>query len=298
MKKLNLLGLAVALAAVSTLAGCELYFGGHDHNNDTWNYCGSDGEYQCQGNDCQWVSPTCTSGNGSGSAGSGSGSGYECGSSTDCAAGCYCDSGTCTEGGFCSQDSDCGDGYHCNTDRSSCEPNPPGCNTDSDCASGSTCDASTGQCTATCACMTDADAVSQGYGYCDETRGTCMNGSDPNGSCAGTITCTTAAPTCPSGQVPTIFDGCYTGNCEAIAACDAQPVCANINDESDCLDRTDCAASYTGINCHKPDGSACHTGDTDCTCSGFQFSRCSDRTAAQVTTQDGVVLDPAMFGLR
>ena len=91
MKKLNTLGLVVALAAVSALAGCELYFGGNDSGGSTWSYCGSDGEYQCSGNTCNWVSATCTQGSGnggSGTAGSGStgsgstgsnGSGYSCG---------------------------------------------------------------------------------------------------------------------------------------------------------------------------------------------------------------------------
>ena len=264
------LAVLVAIVAAGALAGCELYFGGSNNNN--WSYCGSDGQYSCQGNDCQWVSPTCTSGSGSSQGGSGSGSGYSCTSNAQCAPGCYCENGTCTEGGFGSTNADCGPGYFCDTNRSSCEP---GCQSNADCPQGSVCDASTSQCTATCTCTTDADAVSQGYGWCD--NGTCAQGTDPNGSCGGTVTCTTAKPTCPSGQVPTITNGCYTGNCEAISACDTAPVCSNINDEQDCLARTDCGAVYTGINCKKADGTACHAGDTGCTCASFVFNSCATK---------------------
>ncbi len=66
-KLVNTLSLLVVAGALSTLAGCELYFGDHgNNNNDTWNYCGSDGFYQCQGDSCEWVSSTCPSGSGSG----------------------------------------------------------------------------------------------------------------------------------------------------------------------------------------------------------------------------------------
>nr|MBA3541579.1 hypothetical protein [Deltaproteobacteria bacterium] len=139
----NTLGLAIALAAASTLlAGCELYFGSHDQD-DTWNYCGSDGYYNCYGDECTWVAPTCPAGGGNNS-----GSGYQCESSTDCAAGCYCQDGVCEEAGFCSTDADCGDGYHCNTDRASCEPDetPTGCTSDAGCPTGTTCNVDTGLC--------------------------------------------------------------------------------------------------------------------------------------------------------
>src|SRR5262245_54488495 len=123
-KLVKSLGLLVAAAALSALTGCELYFG-PDHGG-SWQYCGADGQYPCQGNDCRWVSPTCTSQGGSGGggsgAGSGSGTGSMCSSNSQCAPGCYCENGTCTEGGFCVANSDCGPGYVCDTNRSSCEP--------------------------------------------------------------------------------------------------------------------------------------------------------------------------------
>ncbi len=278
MKKLvHSLGLMVAIATTSMLAGCDLYFGNHDNGSSTWNYCGSDGYYQCHGDSCTWVSATCPQ------AGSGttSGSGYTCSTNTDCAAGCYCANGTCTEGGFCAVDADCGSGYHCDTSRSSCEPTPPTatCNYDKECPTGQYC-APDHTCTATCTCTNDQQALNQGYGWCDETRQTCLPGQDPAGTCAGVPadTCISAEPVCPSGQVPTLIDGCFNGQCRDYAACDLPPVCEHINDESNCLARsTDCAASYTGINCHKPDGTACHSGDSNCTCQSFQFATCSTR---------------------
>jgi hypothetical protein len=220
------------------------------------------------------------------------GSGYDCSSNTDCAAGCYCADGTCTEAGFCSTDADCGQGYHCDATRASCEPNPPQptCNADADCPSGSTCDS--GSCTATCACATDADATQQGYGWCDETRGTCMTGSDPAGDCAGDVTCNTKEPACPDGQTALIANGCYTGECRAITSCQSAPTCADVEHEDDCLNRaTDCSASYTGLNCHTPTGGACHAGDTNCTCSNFEFASCTDRGSAPGNTAGRFVTD-------
>jgi hypothetical protein len=275
MKKLfHTLSLLIAIGALGTLSGCELYFGGHGGSgggNDSWNYCGSDGYYSCQGDNCTWVSATCPAGQGSGS-GSGQGSGYECTMSTDCAAGCYCANGTCNEGGFCTSDSDCGTGFHCNTDRSSCEPNPtqpPGCKSDADCNVG-------------------------GGQFCDVPTGTCTQG-----SCAGDVTCNTVAPTCASGSVPLIYNGCYTGGCLATDACSAAPVCAHINDEPNCLDRADCTAVYVGLNCtNSQTGQSCHSGDAGCTCASFSFDHCATTNAngaRMVIEYKGKLLDASQL---
>src|SRR5690606_15141560 len=84
MMKLSL-GLLVA-ATTSVLSGCALYFG-EDHDDDTWTYCGSDGYYSCEDEDCQWVSATCPD-PGWGSGGGSSGGGFDCTDNNDCAAGC------------------------------------------------------------------------------------------------------------------------------------------------------------------------------------------------------------------
>src|SRR5690348_1131067 len=63
--------------ATSLLAGCELYFGdGHDGDGGEWNYCGSDGYYTCEGDNCSWQGPNCPAGTGSGTTQPGGGSGF------------------------------------------------------------------------------------------------------------------------------------------------------------------------------------------------------------------------------
>jgi hypothetical protein len=245
-KLLSSVGLAMIFATASLVAGCQLYFGDR--------------------------------GDGSGPndpAGEPSGPGFPCDGDAQCAAGCFCaEDGTCAEGGFCGTDKDCGTGFHCDIARASCVPDPQ-CTADEQCAAGSVCDSNSGDCVSTCRCTSDADAVRQGAGWCDETRSTCMPGSDPAGACTGTITCTTSGPSCPEGQVPLRKDGCFTGECRAITACEAAPACNALQHESDCLDRkTECSTVYTGRGCHKLDGTACRAGDTDCTCTSFTFASC------------------------
>lgn len=101
-KLLSSVGLAIAVATVSLVTGCQLYFNdNHDHQSGG----GSAG---------------------GGSAGSGASQpGFSCTTDVNCAAGCFCSDGTCTEAGFCSTDKDCGDGFVCDTTRSSCKPAPP-----------------------------------------------------------------------------------------------------------------------------------------------------------------------------
>jgi hypothetical protein len=96
-----------------------------------------------------------------------------------------------------------------------------------------------------------------------------------SGSCNGTLTCTTMPPTCPTGEVPTIANGCWTDACEPIAACDVPPPCADINDAADCLAGSGCQATYTGLDCTGSDGSACVSGTNDCTCASFVFASCT-----------------------
>lgn len=280
MKNLSL-GLLVALTT-TVMSGCALYFGDeHDHGN-SWTYCGSDGYYTCDGDNCQWVSATCPDqGTGSGS----SGSGFECNDNSDCAAGCYCANGVCEEAGFCTQDSDCGDGYTCNEDRSSCEPDPS-CTSDASCDAGQVCDTASGDCTATCVCSDDETAVANGFGWCDETRGTCMSGEDPAGTCGGeadAMTCNLGRPACPAGKVAVLLGDCWTGECRAITECDVDPVCEHIPDKTSCDARTDCREITNGVNCTKPNPDpngpplACQDGDMGCTCQSYPFASCATK---------------------
>jgi hypothetical protein len=271
MKKLSL-GLLVA-CTTTVLSGCALYFGESHDGDDNWTYCGADGYYQCEDDDCEWVSSTCPDG-GSGGGGSGSGGEFECQDNDDCAAGCYCGNGVCEEAGFCTQDSDCGEGYTCNEERASCEPDAS-CDWDYECAQGEYCSPDTNTCTATCVCTDDESAVGQGYGWCDETRSTCLPGQDPAGTCGGTggTSCMTFKPNCPSGQVPELIDGCYTGSCRAYGECDVNPVCENINDETNCLGQAGCDDVQNGINCRDANGNNCQPG-AGCTCDSYVFAAC------------------------
>lgn len=253
-KLISSVGLAIGIATASLLAGCQLYFGDHDSRD---NYGEPD---------------------------PGRPPGYACTDDAQCAAGCYCDEGVCNEGGFCGSDRDCGDGYECDVARASCVP-VKGCTDNAQCANGSVCDTKTGACVATCACVSDAEAVAQGAGYCDEARGTCMPGVDPSGTCSGAVTCTTAAPKCPQGQVALIKDGCYTGACEAISACAATPACQQLKYQADCSARAaDCAIQYTGHGCT---GTSCGIDDSDCTCTSYTFSACEAKgqSLSHVTVQ-------------
>jgi hypothetical protein len=269
MMKLSYMLLAVA---ASTLAGCQLYFG-EDQGSDSWTYCGSDGYYECNDDDCYWRGPECPATSGGGSGSGGTMGGFECDTSTDCAAGCYCGNGVCEEAGFCTQDSDCGNGFTCNESRSSCEPDITAtCSDDNGCPSGSFCDA--GTCVASCSCMTDADAVAQNYDYCDEARATCHPGTDPAGDCGGAVSCNLGKPSCPAGSVPLIANGCWTGECQVIASCATAPACGSYGTETDCYNDTDCSASYTGINCRTPNNTPCQAGSTDCECDSYSFAAC------------------------
>ena len=242
IKLLHSVGVAIALATVSLLAGCQLYFGNGSSN-----------------------------GSSAGDPNQGSPPGAKCGSDVQCAAGCFCANGTCTEGGFCGNDKDCGAGFHCDTARSSCIPNPA-CTKNEQCNPGSMCDTNGKGCVATCACANDSDAIKQGFGWCDEVRGTCMTGTDPKGACLGTITCTTPAPSCPDGQVALRKDGCFTGECRAISVCEAAPSCDALTHQDDCASRSsDCAIVFTGHNCH---GTTCGVSDVDCVCESYTFNAC------------------------
>lgn len=281
------LKLLVAVAT-TTLAGCQLYFG-EDHDDDNWTYCGQDGYYECNDEDCYWRGPECPAGmDPSVTPPPGQ---FECTEDEDCAAGCYCStSGVCEEAGFCTQDSDCGAGYVCDEQRASCEPGnqqPVSCGADNDCPEGQYCNSETLKCEATCFCTNDAEAVAQGFAYCDSSRSTCLPGADPAGECTGTVT-SGNAPACPEGQVPLILDGAYTGACEPINQCGMAPACASYQHATDCQNGG-CSSSYTGINCRAPDGvTPCNVPSSSCTCESYTFASCSEGSMPRVVVVNGL----------
>lgn len=301
----------LGLALLVGVSACDLYF---PPSEDHYQYCDSTGCYDCVGDSCSPIggdgyycssSAQCASGcycdltAGDPSYGTCVEAGYctdssmcpvgyhcderqscvpddqpsYCYADTDCGPGSYCDEiyGVCYPSSTCGTGSDCPTGTACDS-RGTCVPVE--CTSDQNCGPGCYCDTGTGACVETGYCATDADCGANSY--CDESRQTCVPGIDPDkGSCAGAVTCSTAVPTCAADSVPLIKNGCYTGECLAIASCDAAPVCEVINTENSCLDRAaDCDVTYNGINCKKPDGSACQSGDTNCTCERFVFADC------------------------
>lgn len=280
------LKLLVAVAT-TTLAGCQLYFG-EDHDDDNWTYCGQDGYYECNDEDCYWRGPECPAGMDPSVTPPGQ---FECTVDEDCAAGCYCGNGVCEEAGFCTQDSDCGAGYVCDEERASCEPGEQqpdiSCGADNDCPTGQYCNSETLKCEATCVCTTDAEAAAQGFAYCDESRTTCLPGADPIGTCAGEVTCNLGRPSCPEGQVALILDGCYTGECQAINACAADPGCAAYGHESDCSN-AGCQVAYTGTNCTSTNNTPCSVPSSSCTCESYTFASCSEGSMPRVVVVNGL----------
>lgn len=275
--------LAIAFALVSTLTGCELYFGDSDGGDDHWTYCANDGYYVCDGDECDWAGARCPDE-----------PGYTCESDRECAAGCYCsDEGVCEEAGFCSRDTDCPSGYTCDEERASCIPE--GCAVDTDCDEGEYC-SDEGACTASCTCTTDADAQQQGYANCDEVRHTCEP-TPTAGSCGGTSTCNIVEPTCAAGEVALIKDECYTGACSAITACDVTPTCEAYQHYNDCFAMTaTCRAVSYGTNCTNMAGTACDPSDTTqvCTCTTYTYDHCETRVtgaAASTPAPAGVFYD-------
>jgi hypothetical protein len=239
----------LALVSVTTIAGCQLYFGEEDGGGGG----GTEPGFPCSGETADAAN-------------------------AQCAAGCYCSAeGVCEEAGFCGVDADCPEGYTCD-DRSSCVPNT--CESNAECGTGNICQ--DGQCVATCTCTNDAEAqaVLGADSHCDENLSTCIPGADPAGACVGEVTCNERAPNCGEGTVPLILDGCYTGSCRAIAQCEAAPVCESMQHLTDCSSRVDdCFVVATGTNCTTPGGGICNPGDTNCTCENFEFHSCETRLA-------------------
>ncbi len=275
--------LAIAFALVSTLTGCELYFGDSDGGDDHWTYCANDGYYVCDGDECDWAGARCPDE-----------PGYTCESDRECAAGCYCSTdGVCEEAGFCSRDTDCPAGYTCDEERSSCIPE--GCSADTDCNEGEYC-SDEGTCTSTCVCATDAEAQGQGYANCDEVRHTCEP-TPTAGSCQGAITCNIVEPTCAAGEVALIKDGCYTGACQLIDGCDLAPTCEQLQHQADCTaEVASCRSVSYGTNCTNPSGTVCDPSipNQQCTCANYVWDHCETRVtgaAASTPAPAGVFYD-------
>jgi len=94
---------------------------------------------------------------------------------------------------------------------------------------------------------------------------TCVPDDQGPGDCYSPVTCNSAPPQCPSGTLPGVADGCWSGYCIPTAQCEAAP-CAALATEAACTARADCEPVYAGMNC---------TCDANgCTCTSETFSSC------------------------
>jgi hypothetical protein len=158
---------------------------------------------------------------------------------------------------------------------------PPGfsCTADTNCAAGCFC--ANGVCTEGGFCSTDKDCGTTFH--CDTNRSSCIPTSSIGG-CQGDIvdTCNVKQPACAENQVALRKDGCFTGDCAAISACEAAPECKSIQHADDCQARSaDCTMVVNGLNCSQNgDGTTpCQAGQANCSCESYPFVSCEDRTA-------------------
>lgn len=100
----------------------------------------------------------------------------------------------------------------------------------------------------------------------DDCAAGCFCGDD--GTCIEAGFCS-STDDCPRGYVCDDRSSCVPGDPE-----EPPPSCEDIADETACLAREDCGATYNGIGCESSDGSSC-TGDMpNCTCESFVFAGC------------------------
>ncbi len=134
----------------------------------------------------------------------------------------------------CYSDDDCGEGFDCTAD-TECLP-PPGCGPGMDCP-------------AVC-------------------YGTCVASEPPPlpGNCYTLNVCEEEPPACPEGTLPGIANGCWTGYCIPLSACES-PACGAL-DEATCQSASACEPVYEGSDC-TCDGSGCE-------CTTLTYAYCVD----------------------
>ena len=186
---------------------------------------------------------------------------------------------------------------------------PPTCYTDADCASGSQCEftnfdcngpgSQTGETECPGQCVVVTPPPSQCYQDSDcptgdtcqlsprvpqlpcnsiecSVVGTCVLGTPPPPpaiDCYTQVECDISAPTCPTGELAEIVNGCYNGQCIAADQCaDAPPSCVSLPDEASCQARTDCTAIFGGQGC------TCDPASEVCNCPVITYQSCQAAT--------------------
>ena len=134
----------------------------------------------------------------------------------------------------CYSDDDCGEGYDCTAD-TECLP-PPGCEDGMECP-------------AVC------------YGRCVANQPPPLPG-----NCYGENVCEVEPPACPEGTLPGIANGCWTGYCIPLNACES-PACGTLG-ESACQSASACEPVYEGSDC------TCDA--SGCECNTLTYAYCVD----------------------
>lgn len=163
---------------------------------------------------------------------------------------------------------DCGPGAHCEIQ---CVADPAGtmvcgpvCVPDGNSCAGTVCAPGT-HCVETCAppppgCM-------GGPIGCPPTCTIACVPNDP-GTCHGPVLCDSLPPACPMGTLPGVRDGCWSGYCIPLAACESPPpaACETLATEAACQAQVGCEPVYTASCTLRPDGTW--------SCNGFAFNHC------------------------
>jgi hypothetical protein len=97
------------------------------------------------------------------------------------------------------------------------------------------------RCADTSACTSNVEAQGEGYVWCDPIQRAGRPLLGAQGTCETSIANCGTAPSCPSGQIPTVGESttdptkfCWTGHCVPLNACDVPPQCKYINNADDC----------------------------------------------------------------
>lgn len=135
-----------------------------------------------------------------------------------------------------------------------------GCYSDDDCGEGFDCTADT-ECLSPPGC--DDGMVCPTVCY-----GTCVPNEPPPlpGNCYTLNVCEVEPPACPEGTLPGIANGCWTGYCIPLNACES-PACGAL-DEATCQSASACEPVYEGSDC------TCNA--SGCECNTLTYAYCVD----------------------
>ena len=188
-----------------------------------WTYCGVDGYYDCDGDDCDWVSPTLPR-PGAGAAVA-DGGGFECQRQRDCAAGCYCAGRHLRRGRLLhAATADCADGLRLQRGARRRASRLPA---DRATATASARRVSTAHdddtCTATCSAPMTRRQSRMASAAATRRAAPASRARTRRAPAVARSTCNTVRRPA-RGSGPTLIDGCYTGDVRGRhAPCDVDP---------------------------------------------------------------------------